>query len=401
MNAPLFGQALDKIILSVPEYQPKTFGIYFHVPFCVSKCGYCSFYSIPDRKRWLSRYTDALHRTIQQDIQDPWAKKRKATTLFFGGGTPSLLPVEQLLSLVRHSLDVFSGQQESMEISIEVNPATIDFNGLQDLRQGGFNRLSIGVQSLDEAELLHLGRAHTSMEAVSLFTDARKAGFSNISLDLMYGLPGQSPASWQQTLTRALELHPDHLSLYELTLESGTPFHCQYQQGRLSLPTEDEVLAMMEFTKTIVTAAGLQRYEISNYARCGKTCLHNIQYWHNGSWLGFGASAVSSRSGLRSTMVADMELFCRQVEKGGSIIEETEKLTKVERFRETIIMGLRMSCGVSLASLESRFGIAPCEYYGEILESLIEQRLLEERAGFLRLTDQGMLLANQVMQELV
>lgn len=217
----------------------------------------------------------------------------------------------------------------------------------------------------------------------------------------MYGLPGQKLSSWQQTLDQALALQPDHLSMYELTIEEQTPFAVLAGQGTLELPDEDEVLAMMEHTARSLQGTDVTRYEISNYARPGYACRHNLNYWHNGSYLGFGPGAVTCKSGRRLTMIGDVEEFCRRVQARRSVVVDQEELAREERFRETVIMGLRLVDGVSLQGLEKRFGLEPVGYYGEVLERLVHQGLLQVKRGRLMLTGQGLLLANSVLCELV
>lgn len=312
-----------------------------------------------------------------------------------------MLPPEQLIELLQECGHSFGGSFEEMEVSVEVNPATIDYNGLVELRQAGFNRISIGVQSLDDGELARLGRVHTAAEARATVCQAQKAGFAHLSLDLMYGLPGQDLTSWQQTLEKAFSLSPDHISMYELTIEGQTPFSVLADQGNLDLPDEDEVLAMMDHAGMIVQQSGLNRYEISNYARPGYECRHNINYWNNGSYFGFGPGAVSCQSGRRMTTVSDVEEFCSRVQRGESVCVDEEELTVEQRFRETVIMGLRMLAGLSLSGLESRFSINPLAYYGATLDRLLQQGLVEIQQGRMQLTGQGLLLANSVMAELV
>ena len=401
MSVPNFVPVLAEQRSLAGAGQAGTYGVYIHVPFCVRKCSYCSFYSVPESGEWFDLYVNAVHELIELEALSKWGLERRVETIFFGGGTPSVLAPKQLNHLLQQCGRVFGGTFEEMEISIEVNPATIDYDGLVRLRRGGFNRISIGVQSLDDGELERIGRLHTAADALATVSRARKAGFANLSLDLMYGLPGQGVASWQQTLDQALALKPDHLSMYELTIEPETPFFVLAGQGVLDLPGEDEVLTMMDYTRRTIEQSRLQRYEISNYARPGYECRHNVNYWNNGSYLGFGPGAVTCKSGRRITMLADVEQFCRHVRARQSVIVDEEELTTEERFRETVIMGLRMTGGVALNTLETRFGINPIVYYGESLDHLMQQGLVEIHQGRLRLTGQGLLLANTVMSELV
>ncbi len=401
MNVLSSGRALAEQSTPAGSRHPLSYGIYIHVPFCVQKCAYCSFYSVSGQNKWFDQYVGAVKTLIGGEALSDWHTGRQLESIFFGGGTPTVLPPEQLIELLQECGRNFGGIFAEMEVSVEVNPATIDYSGLVELRQAGFNRISIGVQSLDDSDLARLGRVHTAAEARETVFQAQKAGFANLSLDLMYGLPGQDLTSWQQTLEKAFSLSPDHISMYELTIEGKTPFAVLAGQGSLDLPDEDEILAMMDHAGMIVQQCGLNRYEISNYARPGYECCHNINYWNNGSYLGFGPGAVSCQSGRRMTMVADVEQFCCRVQRSESVLVDEEELTVEERFRETVIMGLRMLAGLSLNGLETRFGINLLEYYGETLDRLLQQGLIEIQQGRIRLTRQGLLLANSVMAELV
>lgn len=376
-------------------------GLYLHVPFCRKKCSYCSFYSFAPRAEEVRAYIVALGQQIRQLSRDPAVRALSFATVFFGGGTPSILPVAALAALLADCRKVFSIKGEAPEISIEVNPGTIDGAGLQHLRRAGFNRLSIGVQSFDDRELRQLGRIHDRSEALATVAAARAAGFDNLSLDLMYGLPGQGLRGWQETLDQALTLAPEHLSLYELTPEEGTVLFRQLEQGQLTLADEEMVLAMMAATELTIGPSPLERYEISNFARAGRQCRHNLIYWHNGQYLGLGPGAVSAFAGQRRATVADLGEYCRRVATGQPVWAEVEQLDRETGFRETVIMGLRLLAGVSVARLRRRFGIDLPTYYGPILAPLLDQGLVTLAAGRLALTARGLPLANRVMAQLV
>ena len=375
-------------------------GLYLHIPFCLRKCPYCSFYSLAGRADLHKRYVQAISMQLRSFSETLFAQQRSLTSIFFGGGTPTLLSPETLNKLLADCRELFPCA-DGAEISIEVNPATVDADGLALLRRAGFNRLSIGVQSLNDAELRRLGRPHTAADAARTVRMARQAEFENINLDLMYGLPGQTLRNWRTCLDHALALQPKHLSIYELTIEAGTPFARQEEQGRLSLPDEETVLLILEATQQLVEQAGYQRYEISNYAEPGYRCRHNINYWQNGEYIGLGAGAVAFLDGTRCAALADAEQFCERLENGEKVWAEKETLDREAAFRETIIMGLRMTAGISLAELQERFGIDTEIYYRENLHRLLRQGLLHIAQGRLQLTDQGLLLANTVMAELV
>ncbi len=377
-----------------------SFGIYIHIPFCRSKCPYCSFYSVPGRNNLHARYLQSLHRQINQLYNLPWCKERKVATIFFGGGTPTMLESSELADLLLHIQTEFFIAKNS-EISIEANPATIDKEELYELHNAGFNRISIGLQSLIDKELKQLGRPHTADQGIETVKLARKAGFDNVSIDLMFGLPGQTCKSWQKTLGRGVDLTPAHLSIYELTIEEKTPFHDLVRQRSLFLPPEQNILEMMELTAELTSAAGYNRYEISNFSRPARECLHNINYWHNASYLGLGAGAVSYLSGRRLPAIADIDAFCKAVEHGDEVWESEEKLDLETRFRETVIMGLRMTAGVNLLDLGKRFDIDLLTYYGNRVTRLEKLGLLVLEQDQMRLSNQGLRLANSVMAELV
>lgn len=346
-------------------------------------------------------YVHAVEGQIQWVVESGWLENRKVATIFFGGGTPSILGPEMLAGLLKQFRRHFSMIVDEVETSIEVNPATVDYSDLAQLYQAGFNRISIGVQSLSDNELRKIGRPHSAIEAIRTITDARKAGFSNLNIDLMYGLPDQTVASWEQTLRSVLQEAPDHLAIYELTVEEGTPIALLIQQGKLNLPSEDEVMEMMGVTESMVSNAGVSRYEISNYARPGRECRHNINYWQNGWYVGLGPGAVSCLGGRRYTGVADIDEYCRRIASGKDWWSDMEELDREARFRETVVMGLRMMDGISREELVHRFGLDVFDYYTKILERLEQQRLVNIEGDRLRLTQVGMNFANQVMVLLV
>ncbi len=376
-------------------------GLYLHIPFCQSKCGYCSFFSFAPGPGEVRALIAALKEQIVQAATLPEVKSLAFSTLFIGGGTPSMLPVAELAGLLALCLRSFSWSTPAPEISIEVNPGTIDEQGLVQLHRAGFNRLSIGIQSLNDRELRNLGRIHSRDQALATIRGARNAGFANLNCDLMYGLPGQLPDSWRETLAEILSYGPQHLSLYELTVEEGTPLWEQVESGRCILPAEEEVLAMMALTAERTAQAGLERYEISNYALSGYQCRHNLNYWHNGFYLGLGPGAVSALGGERRAAVTDLGRYCSLLRQGEPVWGEGETLDPESSFRETVIMGLRMTAGVSMADLRQRYNIDLPNYYGPVYTRLIEQGLLVCEGDRVHLSRRGLALANRVMAELV
>jgi oxygen-independent coproporphyrinogen-3 oxidase len=334
----------------------------------------------------------------------PWSRKRDFCSLYVGGGTPSTVEISSLVKFIEFCLGSYSFTPASganPEVTVEVNPKTVSTQKLESLRQAGANRLSIGVQSFSDDMLAAMGRRYSAADCLQAMADARNAGFENISLDLMYGLPGQDIGSWHKTLETAIALTPEHFSVYELTIEKGTPFAALAEQGQLALPDEKTTINMLESAREILTSEGYAQYEISNYAREGLSSIHNKNYWENGSYLGLGSGAVSCFSGLRIHNVERPEHFIKMIGSQQHPFSEGEFLSENARFGESVIMGLRMTEGVSIPLLQKEFGIKPDEFYGETLKSLIKGELLEYNEDRLRLTHKGVLLANRVMAELV
>lgn len=373
-------------------------GLYIHIPFCLSKCGYCAFVSYPVKDSTPVSYLAALYKEI-----DLWSSRvagKEFSTIFLGGGTPTILPSSELTHLLTVLRQKFLISPQA-EITIESNPNTITFAKLCKLREAGVNRLSIGVQSFNDQTLARIDRSHTAGEARQAAAWARQAGFANLNLDLIYGLPGQSNAEWQETLQKALALNPEHLSAYQLSIEPGSAFAEKIEAGILQIPDDDNLALMAENTLKIIATSNLARYEISNFARPGYRCHHNLIYWHNGSYLGLGAGAVSNWSGLRIRNTPLPELYGARLENNEPPWLEAEALPREASFRETVIMGLRLPAGIELQKLRLRFNLDPEKYYGEIFQKLLARQLIEIKAGKLRLTAVALPFANQVLAELV
>jgi oxygen-independent coproporphyrinogen III oxidase len=372
--------------------------LYIHIPFCLSKCSYCSFVSFPGMDYLFGRYIKALGEEMRMLTSE--YEPRLLETIFLGGGTPSLLSVEDISSLLQFCQDRFKIDQRA-EISMEMNPKTVDFIKAISLKECGINRVSIGVQSFIDTELQRLERIHNAQEAWDGVETVRNAGISNINIDLISGIPGQSVASWRWNLQSAIALHPEHLSLYQLSIEEKTGFSTQFAGGNLVLPDEDEIAGMDEVTADLCRSAGFGQYEISNYAQPGFECRHNINYWFNEEYFGVGAGAVRCLAGERIKNIEDPLIYCEKIERGESVVKESESLDREASFRESVVMGLRMVKGVSSDRLLTRYGIDLQLYYGETLQKLLESSLLEFDKPYLRLTAKGRALANRVMAELV
>jgi oxygen-independent coproporphyrinogen-3 oxidase len=378
-------------------------GLYIHIPFCQSKCPYCSFNSCPETDPTaLADYMTALQQHLRLLAAHPWVATLRFATLYIGGGTPTLYSPEALTDLIESCRSGLPFNSDGItEITVEANPNTVTLEKLQGLQRAGINRISIGCQSFSDPLLQTLGRSHSRADAETAVRNARVAGFDNISLDLMYGLPEQTVHDWRQTLETAVGLEPDHFSIYELTIEEDTPFAGRLRAGEIVLPEEEAVLLMEKIGREVMAGFGYERYEISNYGRPGFQSRHNSIYWQNGTYLGLGAWAVSCFDGFRVRNVADYGNYSRLVHDGQYPFHDGECLSQEASFRETIIMGLRMTRGVSCYRLQQRYGVTPAAYYGNTLQRLLQERLLEMRRDYLQLTDRGLLLANQVLAQLV
>ena len=364
-------------------------GLYLHIPFCASRCQYCDFVTWAGKDHLIPAYLKALAREIE-GFRGVMAK-----TIFFGGGTPSLLKAEEiggLLKAIEGSFRVLPGA----EISVEANPADGGPDYFKALVGRGVNRLSLGAQSFDDGELRLLGRRHRAGDIARTFDRAREAGLENISLDLIYGLPGQALEAFRRSLESALGLGPEHLSLYALSLEEATPLEKTVSRGELPDPDPDEQADMYLLAERLLGEAGYRHYELSNWARPGRECRHNIIYWENGPYLGLGAGAHSCLRGVRSARVASIEDYIHKVEAGESPVAESEELGPELQRAETMFLGLRLVDGIDNAAFARRFGGPPRSFFGPQIEELVGLGLLEERAGRLRLTPRGRLLANQV-----
>lgn len=369
-------------------------GVYVHIPFCVRKCHYCDFNAGPAAEDVRREYVTALGGEIRQSSLAGSA----ARTVFFGGGTPSELATEQLAQVVAALRETFAILPEA-EWTIECNPGTVTELSLAEMRGLGFNRISLGVQSFHDHHLRALGRIHTAAEAVEVFQAAERAGFTNRSLDLIFALPGQTLPEWQADVAQALALGPDHLSLYNLTIEKGTDFGIRFARGELVVPDEDLSADMYEFAMDEMARHGYEQYEISNFARAGRRCAHNAIYWRNEPYLGFGVSAASYRAGRRWTNVASLRRYAERVAARETCIESEECLPPEPATAEAIFLCLRTADGVDLAAVGAPHGIDAVRRFGPVAERLVDLELLEHTAGRHRLTRRGILLANVVCAE--
>lgn len=366
-------------------------GLYVHIPFCVRKCCYCDFNSGPAAEPLRAAYLHALEREIRTS---PW-RGACARTLFLGGGTPSELRVSELASLV-HALEQSFYFTPAAEWTLECNPGTVDRSALQEFRRLGFNRLSLGVQSFQDRHLRALRRIHDGREALQAYREAREAGFDNINLDLLFALPGQSLEEWDADLSWALELEPDHLSLYHLTIEPGTEFGRRQAAGERLEVDEELGAKMYEHALDRTEAAGFEQYEISSFARPGQECQHNLGYWLRKPYLGFGVSAASYLDGRRWTNTANLRRYIESAAQGKVPRLQDELLSTKEALAEEIMLRLRTREGLSLPSLSRTYRLPVEELYRPQVDFLTREGLLEEVAGRILLTRRGKLLANEV-----
>jgi len=328
-------------------------------------------------------------------ISHPLSTILKAETIYFGGGTPSLLPLPllaEILAACRASFEV----PPNAEISLEANPETISAAYLEGLHNLGVNRLSLGVQSAHQSELVFLRRRHTFADAVQSVRLARVAGFDNVNIDLIYGVPGQTMTAWQETVARALEMQPEHISMYCLTVEERTTLAVWIRRGAVPAPDDDLAADMVLWADECLAAAGLMRYEISNWARPGFHCRHNLTYWRNAPYLGFGAGAHSSFDGRRFANIAHPRQYIQCISDGNSPVAESEEISPELEMDETMMLGLRLVEGVSSTRFEARFGVTIAQVYGGELEKLGRQGLIEVDEQGVRLTRRGWLLGNRV-----
>ena len=366
------------------------FSIYVHIPFCVQKCLYCDFLSAPAGSGQRAAYVRALGREI--DREAPLYADRSVSTIFFGGGTPSLLSAEEIAFLGGKLREAFRIEPDA-EISMEMNPGTVTKEKLHAMKNAGVNRLSIGLQSTSDELLLKLGRIHTFAQFEESFHLARKQGFSNINIDIMSALPGQSVADYEETLKRVCAFVPEHISAYSLIVEEGTPFYERKEE--LLLPTEEEERRMYYLTGELLLENGYERYEISNYARAGYACRHNLAYWGRTDYLGLGIGASSFVDGVRYADTRDWKRYLTMEH----MKEQIEPITKEDAMAEFMFLGLRRMAGVSANVFYREFGKTVESVYGKALKRLKEQRLLTMEGERIFLTDFGIDVSNYVFEQ--
>ena len=365
--------------------------IYIHIPFCIRKCDYCDFLSGPSGPEEQADYVQALLREIQA-VEE--GEGRSVSSIFIGGGTPSVLDERLLGDILREIRNRFK-IEEYAEITIEVNPGTANIGKLQAYREMGINRLSIGLQSPQDRELKILGRIHNYEQFLETYQEARTVGFDNINIDLMSAIPDQTYEGWVKNLRTVAELEPEHISAYSLIVEEGTPFAAR----KLNLPDEDTEYNMYEATAQILKEYGFEQYEISNYARKGRECRHNVGYWTRQDYLGFGLGASSLYGKERFANTADMKKYLENSRNPEKIREKEPSLTREDEMAEFMFLGLRMTKGISKADFQRCFGCTIESVYGEVLEKYESMGLLLEQDGRIFLSREGIHVSNSIMAE--
>jgi oxygen-independent coproporphyrinogen-3 oxidase len=371
-------------------------GLYIHIPFCASKCYYCDFNSYAGKGNLAGSFFEALALEVESYLKQG-VFDQGVQTIFFGGGTPSLYIDEiiEFLNAYYPRWKVISGA----EITLEANPGTVTAEKFEKLRKSPVNRLSFGFQSFHPVILKKLGRTHGPEDLFQAFQMARNAGFSNINCDLIFAVPDQTLEMWQEDLDQLINLHPEHISTYNLTIEEGTRFGEWYAQGALKMPDEDLQLAMYQLGIERLSKAGYQHYEISNFALPGFRSKHNQIYWRNEEYLGLGPGAFSYLSGRRFSNVRGIEGYIQRLFKGDSPVVEEEIISRDKQMAETLMMYLRFTEGIPLAYFQDRFGVSVEEVYPRTLQKLFHLKLIERVNGYLRLTQEGLYVANEVFIE--
>lgn len=365
--------------------------LYVHIPFCVRKCQYCDFLSGPSDEETKDRYIEALLKEIRAAEH---TEDYEIVSVFIGGGTPSALKAEAIASIMSTLQEQFFFCEDA-EVTIEANPGTVDLEKLTIYRNVGINRLSLGLQSTDAEELKLLGRIHSYEEFLKSYEWARKAGFSNINIDLMFAIPGQTGEAWRQHLYQVAELNPEHISAYSLIIEEGTPF----AEQNLDLPDEDTEYQMYEDTAEILERYGYRQYEISNYAKQGYMCRHNAGYWQRLEYLGFGLGASSLYGGMRFSNTHQMQEYLKESRNPDQIRKDVTVLSRNEQIEEFMFLGLRMTEGISEKKFEENFDVRLMDIYGDILQKYEETGFMEHIETKWRLTRKGIHVSNHILAD--
>ena len=374
----------------------KDLGLYVHIPFCVKKCEYCDFLSWSAGEEEREQYVNALLTEIES-YRD-FAKEYRVSTIFVGGGTPSVLLPKQMEQVLQKIYEVFELEKRP-EITVEVNPGTVDEEKLQCYKKNGVNRLSMGLQSVKDEKLRLLGRIHTYQEFVESYELARKVGFDNISIDLISSVPGQTLQEWKEELETAAAQNPEHISVYQLIIEEGTPFYEKYAEHPELLPDEETSREIYLWTGKFLKEAGYEQYEISNYAKPGKESKHNLKYWERGDYLGLGLGAASMVRNIRMSNTKDMKTYLERCDKPKTMREDVQFLEEPRQMEEFMFLGLRKTRGVSKKEFRRIFGREMDMVYEKALHKCLENGMLLEQKDRIFLSEEGTLLSNMVLSE--
>ena len=380
----------------------KELGIYIHIPFCKSKCYYCDFISYPNKINLAKDYINALKKEISQfDFAN-----YDVTTIYIGGGTPSYInenEISEILEIIKNKIKGNKTKFKDIEITIEVNPGTVTLEKLKTYKKAGINRLSIGLQSTEDRLLKEIGRIHSYSEFLDTYKTAEAVGFNNINVDLMIALPNQTIKDIRESLEDIIKLNPNHISVYSLIIEEGTVIEQKLNQGKITLPEDEEERRMYWFVKNFLELNGYKHYEISNFAKSGYESKHNLNCWNQEEYIGFGISAHSYLNNIRFGNQEDLEQYIKNINENKlqENIKIEEKQTKEEQENEFMMLGFRKIEGVNIAKFKEKFIENPLFLYNKELEKLSNQGLIEVDLNYIRLTNKGLDLANMVFKEFV
>ena len=369
--------------------------LYIHIPFCAQKCLYCDFPSFARKDHLRKAYIEALNKEII-NLREKH-NNLEINTIFIGGGTPSVLEADELECLLKEVAKL--NMAKDIEYSMECNPGNLTEEKLEVMKKYGVNRISMGLQAKQDNLLKGLGRIHNYKTFKENFLLAKKVGFNNINVDLMFGLPNQRLNEWEETLREIISLEPAHISAYSLIIEEGTAFYNLYENDKLKLPTEEEERKMYHLAKKILEENGFNQYEISNYAKEGKECRHNLAYWNMDNWIGVGSAAASYINGKRIKNISSVEEYINSINEKGEAVEEIINNSKNDNMEEFMFMGLRKINGIDENEFKKRFSMNINDVYGEILNKYIGEGLLIRESGRIFLSEKGIEISNIIMAD--
>ncbi|WP_040195038.1 radical SAM family heme chaperone HemW [Clostridium culturomicium] len=373
----------------------NTVGLYIHIPFCKNKCFYCDFPSFSGKESLMVDYAKALSKEIDNSCQD-----KLISTIFIGGGTPTYLCIEGW-KIIAESIKKLNFVSKDFEFTVEGNPNSFNEEQLEIFKTMGVNRISMGLQAVQEHHLKSIGRIHTIEDFKKSYIMLRENGFNNINVDLMFGLPNQTLAEWIESLEQVIELKPEHLSCYSLIIEEGTKFYNLYENESLILPNEDVERDMYAVTKDILKKNGYEQYEISNYAKKGFECKHNKIYWQLNNYVGCGSSSHSYINGIRYRNESNIEKYIGRMNESNTVVVEEFKNSEKDDIEEFMFLGLRLNDGIDIREFQHRFGVSIFDKYKDIIEKYVHMELLNLEENRLFLTSKGMEFSNQVMADFI